>query len=258
VYSHNVVRGGAQANSMQIAGDTVAIYDITVSNNVFWGGPGGFTMQWFSASGGATIRSVTIANNVFHNTLIGGAIEIICNGGGHFEQLAINGNTIDGYGNASNPTAVGILVTGGNGAKGLAVKGNVMRAGYFGGIELTEGAPVRDYTITGNEIDLTAAPAAAPVGIKLGSSLDGVCGNNVVVGKGTSAGTGILMTSTTGATATNQTLTGNRVRNFGTGVAVSNSGGNNPTNTLFVGNNTQGNGTATNFGTATVTSGTNL
>jgi hypothetical protein len=257
VYANNTVRGGANANSLQIAGDTVAIRDITISNNVLWGGPGGLTMQWFSGAGGATIRGVTISNNVI-NTTIGGGIEIICNGGGHFEQVAITANVIDGYGAAGNPTAVGIMVSGGNSAKGLAVTGNVIRNGYFGGIELVQGSPVRDYTITGNEIDLSAAPAAAPVGIKLGSSLDGVCANNVVTGKATTAGTGILMTSTTGATATNQVVSGNRVRAFATGVSVSNAGGNNPTNTIFTSNITQGNGTATNFGTATVTTTGNL
>ncbi len=258
VFANNTVRGGPHGHCLQIAGDqTATITGVTVVGNTFWGAVRGLTLQWFSASAGAAIRSVAIDGNTFRGLTSDSAIEIIANGGGRWDDISITGNVINGYGSAGNNYAPGISVAGANSSRGVTISGNTLRGGYGLGIELLEGSPVRDFTITGNTIDMSAA-SVAPVGIALGSSLDGVVSGNILTGRGTTDGQGIYMSSTTGATATNQTLSGNRVRGFNIGVQITNSAGNYPTNTLFVNNNTQGNSTATSFSAASVTSANNL
>jgi polygalacturonase len=255
---HNILRGGVNGNGVQVAGDTVAISHVTISDNTIYDSFG-ITSQWFSSSGGAAIRHLTIKGNDIRNAVGNRGIDIYCDPakGGHFEHLKILGNTVDGYGSAGSPTSPGIGVSGSNATRGVVIADNIVSGGYSVGIELEQDQPVRDYVIVGNHVDMSAA-SAAPIGLKLASGLDGTIANNVVLGRGTTDGQGIRLTASSGAPMTNTILSGNRVRAYNTGIQVSNTGGANPTNTIATSNITQGCTTGIGVGTATVTQANNL
>ena len=259
VFTENIARGGANGNGIQLAGGSGGVIrDITISDNTFWGCRCGVFNNWYDASGNQPIRSIKITGNTIRDTTIEAPISVHIAADGKWEDFTIANNTIDGYGSAGSPFVMGLAIEGGNGSHGISITGNTLRNGYSRGIYFSEGSPlVRDYTLSSNIIDMSAA-GAAPLAIILGSSLDGVMMGNIVTGRGTADGVGVYMNSTASAQATNQILMANRVRAFATGVQITNAAGNNPTNTQFIGNNTQGCGTGTNFGTATVTQANNL
>jgi hypothetical protein len=256
---HNVLRGGTNGNGVQVAGDTVAISHVTISHNNIYDCPFGITSQWFSSSGGAAIRHLTIANNNIRDLTGQRGIDIYADPakGGHFEHLKIIGNTIDGYASVGSPANPGIGVSGSNSTRGVVIANNTLSRGYSVGIEFEQDQPIRDYSITGNEIDMSAA-GAAPIGLKIASGLDGTIANNVIIGRGTADGQGIRLTGSSGSPQTNTIVSGNRVRAFNIGVQITNSGGAIPTSIIYGNNITVGNGSGISFGTAVVTSANNL
>jgi polygalacturonase len=241
---HNVLRGGANGHGIQVAGDTVAISHVTLSDNDIYDCPAGIEAQWFSASGGAAIRHLTIRGNNVRDLTSARPIDCYADPakGGHFEHLKIIGNTADGYGSAGSTASPGICVSGSNSTRGVVIADNIVSKGYSVGIELEQDQPVRDYVIANNHVDMSAA-SIAPIGMKIASGLDGTITGNTVLGRGTTDGQGIRLTGSSGNPQTNTIVSANRVRAFNTGVQVTNSGGANPTNTV---------------GTATVTQANNL
>jgi polygalacturonase len=256
---HNVLRGGANGHGIQVAGDTVAISHVTLSDNDIYDCPAGIEAQWFSASGGAAIRHLTIRGNNVRDLTSARPIDCYADPakGGHFEHLKIIGNTADGYGSAGSTASPGICVSGSNSTRGVVIADNIVSKGYSVGIELEQDQPVRDYVIANNHVDMSAA-SIAPIGMKIASGLDGTITGNTVLGRGTTDGQGIRLTGSSGNPQTNTIVSANRVRAFNTGVQVTNSGGANPTNTIATSNITQGCTTGISVGTATVTQANNL
>lgn len=257
VYADNTVRGGTNGSGIQIAGDTVLIRDVTISGNNFWGSPTGIHIGFYAGTGNQPIRSVSIVGNTIRDCTTGHAIWIEAQSDGKWEDLSIVGNTIDGYGNATNQFEMAISVDGGNSSRGIAIVGNNIRNGYSRAIFFSEGQQVRDYVIADNVVDMTTS-GAAPLAIMTGYARDGSIVGNVLTGRAGLDGIGIYIESTATFQATNQIVTGNRVRSFNQGITVTNAAGNYPTNTIVTSNITQGCTTGTSFGTATVTSANNL
>ncbi|MGI9091544.1 MAG: glycosyl hydrolase family 28-related protein [Gemmatimonadaceae bacterium] len=258
VYANNVVRGGANGDGIQVAGDAVLIRDITIIGNVFWGCRRGIFTNFYAASGNQPIRGLSIVGNTLRDGTLYEPIFIHLYADGKWEDVTIADNIIDGYGSAAQPSTFAISVEGGNGSRGISITGNTMRNGWSRAIFLSEGAPlVQDYVIANNIIDMQAA-SASPLAVILGSSKDGIFSGNVLTGRGTADGVGVYVDSTVAAQATNQIIHANRVRAFNTGIQVTNGAGNNPTNTIVTSNITQGCTTGLSFGTATVTSANNL
>lgn len=257
IYANNVVRAGSNGHGLQLAGaSTGAITDLTITGNVFWGGPRGIAVRWYSASGNAAISDISITGNVFTSITTSSPIYVAVDNDGQWRNITIAGNTIDTYGDSTDDA--GVLVEGGNSSAGVSITGNAIRGGYSRGISLSSDFPqVRDYVIANNMIDMSSA-AVAPNGIVLGMSRDGVVVGNTIVGRGTTDGQGILLTSTSGNQATNQLVNANRVRAFNIGIQVSSIAGNNPTNTVVTSNITQGCTSGVPNGTATFTSANNL
>jgi hypothetical protein len=115
--SGNVVRGGATADDFDFAmgGPRLSEYNITVSDNEFWGGPEGVRTGNFQSPNTSRLYSVSITNNIMHNNgpdygsnkgLPGGAIDLGDSGssGINISEITVTGNYT--CGNTENPPIV--------------------------------------------------------------------------------------------------------------------------------------------------------
>ncbi len=68
-YINNKVRSGANGHALQLAvtHPSDSIYNITVSNNVMYGSPGGVITGFYGSSRTASISNVKIAKNTFRD-----------------------------------------------------------------------------------------------------------------------------------------------------------------------------------------------
>jgi polygalacturonase len=243
----NIIRAASAGIDLAMSGGPVS--GVTIAGNDIWAALGAGIKTAPFATGTSVVSGVTITGNTLTNVASGNAgdagIELMDyttagSSGAGWQDIVISGNTISGVTNTA-----GAAIYAGQGT-GLTVSGNTLDGlSTLYGIDIgnnngTTSSPVRDFTVAGNTIGMTASTGSGGAGVVVVDSADGTIGTNVIPGVQGGGSAGVLLV---GVSATNL-ITGvvvskNRLTGWDQAVQELDAGGQPDGNTIS-GNNMHG------------------
>ncbi|HVT98889.1 MAG TPA: right-handed parallel beta-helix repeat-containing protein [Acidobacteriaceae bacterium] len=245
--TNNTMRSDEAAVDFALTG--ADIYNISVTGNNIWQTEeSAITVQPFAGSG-ALARNITISGNTISNFAVNGNspraavalydYSLFTTAATAWTGISITGNTIQ---TTTNTSAFGVYARYGT---SLTVSGNTIRdfPGTLGIIlgdnEAGTSLPVRQFSVTGNTVDMSTSAVTGCVGILPYDASSGVVSGNFVTGPGGNASDriGISPTQASGTNLVqNISVSGNTLTGWDFGIQETNAGGGNPDSNAYTGN----------------------
>jgi hypothetical protein len=229
----NTIRAAAAGIDLAMSGGPIS--GVSITGGVIWAALGAGIKTAPFATGTSIVSGVTISGVTMTNVASGNsgdaAIElldytVVGSSGAGWQDVTIGGVTVDGVTNTG-----GAAIYAGQGT-GLTINGgtldglNTLYGINIGDNNGTTSSPVRDFSVTGVTVNMTASTASGGCGVVVVDSSDGTVTGNTIPGVHGGGSAGILLV---GVSATNLvtgvTVGPNRLTGWDQAVQELNAGG---------------------------------